>query len=319
MNGRPVNEPVNPGPAVGQPVSVSSATILHVNDDDAARYAVSKILKQGGANVREATTGAEALRLVRELPDLVVLDVHLPDMNGIDVCHRIKSDPATAGIPVLHLSAKLTRPEDRVRGLEGGADGYLVAPVEPPELIATIASLLRMRDAERGRLAAETAAKVNAERVAQLEHELRALERLMVPSGTVATAQIFGAVTIRESHPATFADLASLYQKALRSAVDQREFKVTHPVGEQLDEICDSLGVLKAGPRDVVEIHTHALKQEMSGVHGERARICAEEGRLLILQLMGLLVTHYRPYALGSGVSSARERPARRESETPHA
>ncbi len=83
-----------------------------------------------------------------ERPDLVVLDVHLPDLNGFVVCQRIKSDPRTASTPVLQISADFVDVEHRTRGLELGADGYLAHPIEPPELIATIRSLLRARRAE---------------------------------------------------------------------------------------------------------------------------------------------------------------------------
>src|SRR3954469_3411005 len=100
---------------------ISQATILHVEDDPATRYAIGRILHQEGFTVREAATGAEGLKLVKERPDLVILDVQLPDLNGFEVCRRIKADPATAMIPVLHLSARYVTDKDQVTGLEGGA------------------------------------------------------------------------------------------------------------------------------------------------------------------------------------------------------
>ncbi|MBM3240467.1 PAS domain S-box protein [Candidatus Poribacteria bacterium] len=123
-------------------------TILNVDDEDAARYAVSRILRQAGFEVIEAANGAEVLRLVKKNPDLVILDVNLPDIIGFEVCRRIKADPATSSIPVLHLSATYQDSQSRVKGLEGGADGYLTHPTEPPVLISTVKALLRMRQAE---------------------------------------------------------------------------------------------------------------------------------------------------------------------------
>jgi PAS domain S-box-containing protein len=123
-------------------------TVLNVDDEDASRYATSRVLRQAGFEVLEAANGAEALRLVKENPDLVVLDVHLPDMDGFEVCERIKADPATALIPVLHLSAIHLDDQFVVKGLEGGADGYLTHPLEPPVLIAYVKALLRARQAE---------------------------------------------------------------------------------------------------------------------------------------------------------------------------
>src|SRR4051812_10928532 len=129
-------------------VHTSQATILHVEDDPGTRYAIGRVLHQEGFTVREAATGVESLRLVKERPDLVILDVQLPDLNGFEVCRRIKANPATAMIPVLHLSASYVADKDQVTGLEGGADGYLVQPVDPGVLGATVRALLRMRRAE---------------------------------------------------------------------------------------------------------------------------------------------------------------------------
>ncbi|MEW5802815.1 MAG: PAS domain S-box protein [bacterium] len=124
-------------------------TILNVDDNEAGRYATSRLLKKAGFAVKEAATGQQALLMAAvEQPDLIILDVHLPDMNGFEVCRRIKSDPATALIPVLHLSATYLDSQSRVEGLESGADSYLTQPVEPMVLIATIKALLRMRAAE---------------------------------------------------------------------------------------------------------------------------------------------------------------------------
>jgi DNA-binding response OmpR family regulator len=124
-------------------------TILVVDDNEAGLYATSRTLRQEGFEVREASTGQDALRIAMEQPDLVVLDVNLPDMEGFEVCKRIKENPATALIPVLHLSATRVDPASRVIGLDGGADGYLIQPVDSSELVATIRALLRMRAAEK--------------------------------------------------------------------------------------------------------------------------------------------------------------------------
>lgn len=127
----------------------SKPRILVVDDTEANRYAVSRILSKAGYEVVESSSGTEALRLAREKPDLIVLDIHLPDMLGFEVCKRIKADPETQSIPVLHLSASYIQTDDKVHGLESGADGYLFQPVEPMELLATIRALLRIKRTER--------------------------------------------------------------------------------------------------------------------------------------------------------------------------
>src|SRR5262245_50953559 len=124
------------------------ATILNVNDDEATRYIITRILQREGFHVVEAANGGEALRMAREHPALIVLDVNLPDLNGVEVCRRIKTDPLTAAIPVLHLSATRIGIADQAYGLDSGADGYLTQPVEPPVLNATVRALLRLSHAE---------------------------------------------------------------------------------------------------------------------------------------------------------------------------
>ena len=133
----------------GQP-----ATILYVDDDDANRRLLGWIFRNEGFQVLEAATGAEALRQAEQKPDLVILDVNLPDLNGFEVCRRLKASPATASTPVLHVSAVYVNSGDRSQGLESGADGYLVKPVEPREMLATVRALLRIRAAEEAARAA---------------------------------------------------------------------------------------------------------------------------------------------------------------------
>ncbi|MCU0535463.1 MAG: PAS domain S-box protein [Hydrococcus sp. Prado102] len=129
--------------------SRSDRIILVVDDDDANRYVVSHLLSQAGYGVREAATGTDALELATEQPDLIILDIKLPDINGFEVCRQLKADPLTRLIPVLHLSAQQTTSFDKIQGLDNGADGYLVHPVNPLELIANVKALLRIRQVER--------------------------------------------------------------------------------------------------------------------------------------------------------------------------
>jgi signal transduction histidine kinase len=125
-------------------------TILNVDDNDGGRYAKTRILKLAGYRVVEAASGTEALGLVEEAkPQLVLLDVKLPDVDGMELCRRIKSDPAYKHIMVLQISAVHTARADRVHALECGADTYLIEPVEADELLAAVNALLRLFDRER--------------------------------------------------------------------------------------------------------------------------------------------------------------------------
>ena len=130
--------------------------ILNVDDRDINRYVRAQYLSSAGLSVLEARNGSDAIRMAREhQPDLILLDVNLPDLDGPDICKIIKADPQTKGIMVLQISASAIGISDAVRGLDGGADGYLVEPVEAELLLAHVRSLLRLREADLALQASE--------------------------------------------------------------------------------------------------------------------------------------------------------------------
>jgi PAS domain S-box-containing protein len=124
-------------------------TVLNVDDYEPGRYSRSRVLRNAGFAVVEAGTGGEALRVVRSArPHLVLLDVNLPDMSGLEVCRQIKSDPELEQTLVLHVSATSVTTDSKVRALIAGADSYLAEPVDPDELVANVNALLRLKRAE---------------------------------------------------------------------------------------------------------------------------------------------------------------------------
>jgi signal transduction histidine kinase len=125
--------------------------VLFVEDDIGKRYVIARQLRAAEIDVVEAETGSDGLAKLSPEFDIVILDMKLPDMYGWEVCRRIKEDPKTSSIMVLELSATLATPHDRARGLELGADAYLVHPVELVELVATLRALYRLRRSERER------------------------------------------------------------------------------------------------------------------------------------------------------------------------
>ncbi len=125
-----------------------TSRVLLVDDTEQNRYVLSRILARAGLEVEQCTTGKEALERVKSCPDLVILDVKLPDISGYEVCRRIKTDPVTQSIPVLQISASFVSNESKAQALEGGADGYLTHPIDATVLVATVKSLLRLKQAE---------------------------------------------------------------------------------------------------------------------------------------------------------------------------
>jgi PAS domain S-box-containing protein len=131
---------------------LAAITILNVEDNHGPAESVGDLLRREGFAVVDARAGDDALQLVKTVqPQLVMLAVGLPDLRGYEVCRRLKADAATARIPVLQVSSAFATGEDRVRGLESGADACLVRPFEAEELMATIKALLRMGEAEEAR------------------------------------------------------------------------------------------------------------------------------------------------------------------------
>jgi DNA-binding response OmpR family regulator len=132
--------------------------ILVVDDDPTWLRAVVRLLTAAGYDVTEAATGQAALAALHtNQPDLVLLDIMLPDADGLELCRHIKADPAHARTFVILMSASQTSSDEQSLGLETGADGYIARPISNRELVARVRALVRIREAEaeRDRLFAE--------------------------------------------------------------------------------------------------------------------------------------------------------------------
>lgn len=173
--------------------------ILLVEDEPAQRDVIAYNLAAEGYGVAQAQDGEEAMLLVAENPpDLVILDWMMPKLSGIEVCRRLKADPATRAIPVIMLSARLDVP-DRVRGLETGADDYVGKPYSVAELMARIrANLRRAHPAAAGVVLEFQDLRLDAEthRVTRAGHEIelsptefRLLATLMEKPGQVLSRE----------------------------------------------------------------------------------------------------------------------------------
>ena len=131
------------------PTQTLSYKILAVDDNPAFNYAICHTLRQAGYECLNAQTGSGAISVAENgRPDLVLLDINLPDVNGFEVCRRLKSNPKTQDIPVVFLSAAQTSAHAKEMGKSVGADGFLFAPVETSQLLTVIqGALVRSREA----------------------------------------------------------------------------------------------------------------------------------------------------------------------------
>jgi DNA-binding response OmpR family regulator len=170
-----------------------------VEDEPDIRALVVHHLEREGFRCRTAGSGTEALRLARaQTPGVVVLDLMLPEMDGLEVCRRLRQDPATAGVPIIMLTAK-TDEVDRVVGLEMGADDYVAKPFSPKELVARVRAVMRRtrpRPAEQvlavGAITLDVerhAVAVRAQPVALTPKEFELLRALMEAAGRVLSRE----------------------------------------------------------------------------------------------------------------------------------
>lgn len=214
------------------------ALILNVDDSDGARYAKSRILIRAGLRVIEAESGEEAMaKALNESPALILLDVKLPDINGFEVCRRLKEDPRTQSILILQTSASFMGTADKIRALDGGADNYLVEPIEPDELIANVKALLRLGHVERELRDMD---RRKDEFLATLAHELRN------PLGPIRTALQL----LRRLEP----DVPDAQENA-RNTIQRHTDHLVHLVDDLLDVARISQGKISLR-HETVDLHS---------------------------------------------------------------
>jgi adenylate cyclase len=216
-------------------VSRETPLILAVDDEPANLALLRKLLRHKGYEVTEASDGRSALRAIAELsPDLVCLDVMMPDLDGIQVCAELRRMPEYAGLPVLLLTA-LNRPEDKARGLEAGANDFLSKPFDESELAARLHSLLRTR-ALQDRLADLLKRYVSDSIATEVLRNPFAV-RLGGDRRTVSTlfADIRGYTALAAQHsPEQALDLLNGYLTVASDAVEAQQGTVADLLGDGL-------------------------------------------------------------------------------------
>jgi CheY-like chemotaxis protein len=126
-------------------IEPANHSVLVVDDHEPTRYAIARALRAAGFKTVEASAGAQALELA-EYVSAVVLDVHLPDLHGLEVCRLLRATPSTASLPIVQISAVYLEPEHKTAAERAGADAYMTAPVDFDVLTATLHKLLLARN-----------------------------------------------------------------------------------------------------------------------------------------------------------------------------
>jgi len=226
----------------------ASQTILVADDDPAIHAIFRRFLKPLEVRLVSCLDGETALdRAVRERPDLIFLDVLMPGLDGTEICQRLRASPATAVVPILMLSAR-GEPPDRLRGLEAGANDYLVKPIELPEVVAKVRTYLDLSRLQRK--------LVEAERRRAVTGLLRGLAHQFnnILCGISGTAQILD-LRVGETDPAK--ELArTIVQYSHRAATISQQLLVL--AGARRDSG-------RAGSSEVADVARSAWEASLSG------------------------------------------------------
>ena len=222
-----------------RPIDRSEHVVLVVDDDPVSRYTTIRWLQRAGFQTREAATGAEGLAQADEAVSAMVLDIYLPDINGFDLCRMLRTRSAPGYLPVLHLSAAYVADEDKVRGLDSGADAYLTHPVDPAVLVATVQALVRTRIAEDALRRSEQQFRAVYERapagicLLDLAGGIREANPSMLGFLGRPMQDVLDR-TIDEFVPAEFATAAKRFSKGDSASGGEEQFPVLRPDGSLL-------------------------------------------------------------------------------------
>ncbi len=255
-------------------------SVLVVDDEPVSRQMVRRLLDEAGmkAEIDEAETAADAVRILSDKKfDVAIIDYRLPDGTAVSILKGLRKF-GRLHTPIVVMTAHAHQ-EAADESVQEGAQDYL------PKENMTCDNLQRaMRySMQRHQLLHELIWSREKER---REKELRLLQNAVTESGAPPSA-------IR-SMPEIFDRFVLTYEKLLSKSLDEVAYRTTQQVPDLARTIAHDLGDMRAGPKDVIDIHTAALKIAVERVSKQREQAIAEEGHILLVQVMGFLVLHYR-------------------------
>ncbi len=283
--------------------------ILIVDDDMNVTRSLARSLRDQFV-VFTANSAAEALELIASEDIAVVLtDQRMPGLTGVELLERAQHiRPDAVGI-IISGYTDVVALVDAIN--LGTVRGYVPKPWDVAELRHRLDNAVRTY---RASFLNREVLHSSASAISQMQDEIADLYRArdMVASGEASRLFLAedepqqrereqlaaSGAHLHDRMPEVFQQFILRYAELLDLALDQRAFKVDHHLSDKLRALSKRLGQLRAGPRDLVEIHSKALKKKVAGSTPNRKQAAAEEGRLLLLELMGYLTTYYRLHLL---------------------
>ena len=274
--------------------------ILLVDDNSANLDELETMLNGAPFQAVRASNGAQALRevLANEFA-LAFLSIQMSDMDGVEAARLIRQQDLSAELPIIFVTSDF-RPEHRKQCYEAGAVDFMVRPLDSAGLQAKLgifAELYRFKKLLLERTSEFQQLKADSDETQrrELERERDALERFSNSQrGMAITARLHGERPLQESAPEIFTDLVSEYQDILEKSLDA----VIHETGfiatDSIHDLATKMVFLSAGPRDVLQIHKLALAVLCDGRPQARVRATTEEGRFLLVELLGSILSLYR-------------------------
>ncbi|HVM72523.1 MAG TPA: ATP-binding protein [Anaerolineales bacterium] len=220
-------------------MAILNTRILVTDDDLLSLKAMEHLFRSNGYEVFTAGSGEETLRQVEaQHPDLILLDVILPDIEGTEVCRRIKADPQTTDIFIILLSGVRTGSDEQAEGMEGGADGYIARPITNRELLARLQAYIRIKTAEQ---ALERYSAHLEEIVAERTRELRdAQEKLIRQEKLAVLGQMAGSVGHELRNPLAVINSSIYYLKLVQPEAGEK-IKEHHAIIERQLHIAEKI------------------------------------------------------------------------------
>jgi DNA-binding NarL/FixJ family response regulator len=226
--------------------------------------------------------------------DVILLDLNLPDSHGLETLLALQSHlTEDKALPIIIQTGN----DDEnlvVKAFQLGVEGYLKKSTLDRKLLIYSIKLAIAHEEYVAQLQSRT-------QQVQQDLEFAGLEEMASDRNTSITARMFGAQPLQASAPDLFNEFVRSYCEILDHSLEQKVFKVDYDVSDELRMIAEKLGFMKASPRDVISIHTQSLKIKTKEHKNNAVKIQAyvNEGRLMVLELMGYLTSFYRKYYIG--------------------